>query len=185
MEKKSKKKIYLAGPEVFLPNAYDIFLRFKELCTQYNFVGISPFDSVIETSNLVEITSLDTARNIFLGNANLILNSDIIIANCNSFRGPLVDDGTSWEIGYAYGLGKKMVGYTSRKLPLIENVKNRITTLPHASGFSIDLDGYLVNENFGNSINLMLEFSIEKMGGKLIEGDFEDCLRFLKETNES
>jgi|JI8StandDraft_1071087.scaffolds.fasta_scaffold79840_1 nucleoside 2-deoxyribosyltransferase len=184
MGKSNQKKIYIAGPEVFLPNAIDIFLKLKELCTQYNFIGLSPFDSVIEISNLVENTSLDTARSIFIGNANLILNSDIVIANCNSFRGPLVDDGTSWEIGYAYGLGKKLVGYINNKNPLVENVKNRITTIPHPSGFSIDMDGYLVNENFGNSINLMLEFSIEKMGGKLIEGDFEDCLKFLKNNIE-
>ena len=35
----------------------------------------------------------------------------------------------------------------------------------------MDEDGFLVNEDFGNSINLMLEYSIEKSGGALIEGD--------------
>jgi len=33
------KKVYLAGPEVFLPDAIDIATRKKRLCLEYGFEG--------------------------------------------------------------------------------------------------------------------------------------------------
>ncbi len=92
-----------------------------------------------------------------------------------------MDDGTAFEIGYAFSLGKKIYGYTKIILPLPEIVKKNVGTVPHSTGFAIDKDGYLVNEDFGNSLNLMLEFSIEKSDGLLVEGEFEDCLKRLAE----
>lgn len=170
------RKIYLAGPEVFLPNSIEVLNSMKAICAKYNFIGMSPFDSEFNKSNTINQSSLEIAEQIFLNNRNLIQASDYIVANCNSFRGPLVDDGTSWEIGYAYGLGKTIFGYINSKKPLVENVINRIETKLHLSGHPIDMDGFLVNENFGNSINLMLEFSLSSSGGELAEGNFENCI---------
>ena len=48
--------------------------------------------------------------------------------------------------------------------------------LKEHTGVPQDQDGYLVNEDFGNSINLMMEFSIEESGGQLIEGDVFQAL---------
>ncbi|MCC5816649.1 MAG: nucleoside 2-deoxyribosyltransferase [Leptospira sp.] len=169
-------KIYLAGPEVFLPNAHEVLGHHKELCKKYGFTGLSPFDSVLEGKDL---KGMDLARGIYLANAKLIKECDILIANCVSFRGPLVDDGTAWEIGYAFALGKKIYGFIDKYIPVNENVAQRVPTKQHESGFLIDGDGYLLNEDFGNAVNLMLEFSIEESGGKFIEGGFEDILKLL------
>ncbi len=167
--------IYLAGPEVFLPNALEILSNAKNLCSSYGFLALTPFDGEV-----TDLQLLERANQIFLENISIIDRSDIVIANCNPFRGACVDDGTSYEIGYAYAKGKKVFGYLNDKRSLPEIVNSRIPTNTHDSGYMIDNDGFLVNEDFGNSINLMLEFSILHSGGSLVLGNLESVLKFLK-----
>jgi nucleoside 2-deoxyribosyltransferase len=171
--------LYLAGPEVFLPDANRKLEEMKIQCKQKGLIGLSPFDSILNSGE----KGIPQARKIFQGNIKLIQESDIVVANCNPFRGAVVDDGTAFEIGYGFALGKKIFGYIDKKKSLPEIVKNKIKTLPHSSGYAIDEDGYLVNEDFGNTVNLMLEFSIEKSGGKLVEGNFLDCLDIIIKGN--
>lgn len=170
------KKIYLAGPDVFLPNGKFVLDSYRDLCSLHGFRGISPLDQ-----EFPEKKGLELAREIFKNNRKLIEESDYILANCNAFRTAIVDDGTAWEMGYASAIGKKVFGYINKKLPLVELVRSRIPTSQHETGYLIDSDGYLLNENFGNSINLMLEFSILESGGELIQGDFETALKRIKE----
>ncbi|MGJ4753873.1 nucleoside 2-deoxyribosyltransferase [Leptospira kmetyi] len=172
------KTIYLAGPEVFLPDAFAVLQDRKSVCTSFGFNAFSPFDSDIPLDLKKD---KDLARRIFFGNLDLIRKSNIVLANCNPFRGPLVDDGTAFEIGFAFSSGKKIYGYTKEILPLPEIVKKKIPVSPHSSGYEIDSDGFLLNEDFGNCLNLMLEYSIEKSGGLLVEGGFEDCLKRIAE----
>ncbi|MCW7492512.1 nucleoside 2-deoxyribosyltransferase [Leptospira sp. 2 VSF19] len=167
--------IYLAGPEVFLPNALEVLANSKKLCESFGFRAFTPFDGEI-----TEKLQLAKAKQIFEENVSLINQSDIVIANCNPFRGACVDDGTAFEIGYAYSKKKCVFGYVSDKRTLPEIVKSKIQTKPHPSGYAIDNDGFLLNEDFGNSINLMLEFSILNSGGNLVLGDLESVLQILK-----
>ncbi len=169
------RKIYLAGPEVFLPDAVEFFERHKALCLRYGFEPLSPLDN-----NAAAFTGVELARFIFNANAEMIDRCDIVAANCNPFRGACVDDGTAWEIGYAHARGKRIYGYVASKEALPAIVQSRVATHPHASGHPIDSDGYLVNEDFGNTLNLMLEFSIEASGGKLVQGDLERCLAEMR-----
>ncbi|EOQ94738.1 nucleoside 2-deoxyribosyltransferase [Leptospira wolbachii serovar Codice str. CDC] len=167
--------IYLAGPEVFLPNATEILSNAKNLCETFGYRALSPFDGEVTDQLFME-----RANQIFKENILLIRKCDIVIANCNPFRGACIDDGTAFEIGYAYSQGKRVFGYLNDKRILPEIVKSKIQTKPHASGYAIDNDGYLLNEDFGNSINLMLEFSILDSGGSLVLGNLEAVLQLLK-----
>ncbi|MBK8399325.1 MAG: nucleoside 2-deoxyribosyltransferase [Leptospiraceae bacterium] len=168
------KKIYLAGPEVFLPNSTQILEEHKLICKKYQFEGFSPFDGEVSRAK-----GLAKAEKIYFENCKLIRACDLVVVNCNSFRGALVDDGSSFEIGYAKALEKKIFGYIDIRLPLPELVQKKIPTSSHASGYRVDNEGYLLNEDFGNSINLMLEFAILESGGQLIEGKFEDVIRTI------
>jgi nucleoside 2-deoxyribosyltransferase len=168
------KKIYFAGPEVFLPDSIRILDHHKLICKKYGFEGLSPFDGEVTTE-----IGLERARKIYLENCKLIRSCDIILINCNSFRGALVDDGSAFEIGFAKALGKLIFGFIQSKKTLPELVQLKIPTSLHNSGYRVDNDGYLLNEDFGNSINLMLEFAILESGGKLIEGDFEDTIQAI------
>lgn len=162
---------------MFLPEALSVLQERKSLCSSYGFHAVSPFDSDIPNDSE---RNQDLARKIFFGNLELIRKSDIVLANCNPFRGPLVDDGTAFEIGYAFALGKTIYGYGKSLPPLPQIVKRSISTFPHSSGYEMDKDGYLLNEDFGNSINLMLQYAIENRG-VLVEGDFESCLQVLSD----
>jgi nucleoside 2-deoxyribosyltransferase len=169
-----KGKIYLAGPEVFLPDATTYFEHAKKICSFYGYEGISPFDG-----EPIQETGLHKADLIFQNNCGLIESVQFVIANCNAFRGALVDDGTAFEIGYAFGLRKKIFGFLDHISPLLENIADRIETSEHDSGYRMDKQGYLVNEDFGNCINLMLEMAIQKSGGRLVEGTLETVLALL------
>ncbi|TGL16295.1 nucleoside 2-deoxyribosyltransferase [Leptospira meyeri] len=167
--------IYLAGPEVFLPNALDVLNNAKKLCERYGFDALTPFDG--EVTDQIKLAK---ANQIFKENISLIQRSDIIIANCNPFRGACIDDGTAFEIGYAYGKGKRIFGYLKDNRSLPEIVMSKIATYVHDTGYAIDQDGYLLNEDFGNSINLMLEFSILDSGGSLVLGNLETVLKLIQ-----
>ena len=66
-----------------------------------------------------------TATRIYRGDIGQIKACDIVIANCNAFRGALIDDGTAYELGYGNALGKPAYGYIERLLPEQELVQER------------------------------------------------------------
>lgn len=163
------KKIYLAGPDVFRNNALEHFKVLKDICKKYGFIGLSPFDN--ENFNGI-LYSKEHSISIFNSNINLIKECDIIIANLNPFRGPNVDDGTAWEIGCAYILDKLIYGYT--------NTFNE--TLKQRTNNNYDLKKQLEFSNVesfaNNSVNLMIQESIELSGG-CITNNFEECIACL------
>lgn len=200
-----KPKLYLAGPEVFLPDPQAHAAQQRALCEQYGFTPLHPIDngsasgaqSVEALRRLYEAVRLyrtDTqpalmalpsedmrcAMKIYLGNIKYVCACDIVVANCNAFRGALVDDGTAYELGLGHGLGKPTYGYIAAALPEVQNVLERYPCTIQADGVPIDQDGYLVIGNFGSAINLMLECGILLSAGRLVEGSFEDCLRAMR-----
>jgi|GEM_PF-2663063 nucleoside 2-deoxyribosyltransferase len=106
------EKIYLAGPDVFAPNAEELGKTKKDICSKYDCDAHFPLDNEFEDSK-----NLDYA--IVNANMKLIRECDIILANLNNFRGskkhPACDSGTAWECGYAYGNRKIVIGYTSNE----------------------------------------------------------------------
>lgn len=135
----SMKKVYLAGWEVFKPNAAEEGRRLKALCEQYGFRGLYPLDN--ECSD---------PREIYEGNLALINEADYVIANVNAFRGSEPDSGTAFEIGYAVAAGKQVAAYLSETRPMIEWV--------------VDKDGYSV-EDFGYPVNLMIAMGASLVTG--------------------
>lgn len=169
-------KIYLAGPEVFLPNAAEVLKEKKQLVQKMGFLALTPFDAEVD----LQIKGIEKANSIFLENQKLIDDCDMVVVNCNAFRGACMDDGSAWEIGYAFALHKKIYGFIDQKKDLVTRSLERIKTTKHSSGYFIDEQGYLLNEDFGNSINLMMQSSIEKSGGSLVQGDFQTCLEKVR-----
>ena len=58
MSVQQKPKLYLAGPEVFLPNATEMAEKQRQLCEKYGFIGLHPMDNNINLSD----QSMQTAR---------------------------------------------------------------------------------------------------------------------------
>jgi len=170
------KNIYLAGPDVFRNDASEYFKTLKVLCNKYGFNGFSPLDNDGNFNG--ELFSKSHGNHIFGGNVNLIRECDIIIANLVPFRGACVDDGTAWEVGYGYAIDRLIYGYTPYNKMFLKT-----TTYMN---FDMQLQSVYPNiESFGNnSVNLMLQSSIECCGGKILDS-FENCLIDLKNKYET
>ena len=86
-------KIYVAGPEVFLPNAREIMDRKVELCRSYGFQAICPGD--------LEIPPQPTKKAFGLAistvDEDMMNRADGVIANLTPFRGISADVGTCYE----------------------------------------------------------------------------------------
>ena len=159
------QKIYLAGPEVFLPDALDIGHTHKTLCETYGFEGLFPLDNTITGSSLKEV-----AAAIRDANQKMIHSCDIVIANLSPFRGPEPDSGTVWEVGYAQGLGKKVLGYSTDLRPL----KEKTQSILNLGDTNCDLEGMEI-EDFGLTHNLMFSHIV-------VAASFEECLKYLKKS---
>ncbi|RUS42851.1 nucleoside 2-deoxyribosyltransferase [Cohnella sp. AR92] len=159
-------KIYMAGFEVFRPDAVETGIRMKRLCDEYGFEGIFPLDKDIKP----QPTKHETATAIFEGNVRLVNRADIVIANLNPFRGSEPDSGTVFECGLAYGLGKKLYGFVTDRRTMEERLHPDIDP---ATG--LHKDGMTV-ENFDLPINLMLSVPVT-----IVEGTLEDALKRLRE----
>jgi nucleoside 2-deoxyribosyltransferase len=103
-------RIYLAGPEVFLKNAKEVGEQKKALCRKYGFEGVFPLDKEVDTLGK---SPSDIGLCISAINEGLIRTCDFVVANLTPFRGPSADVGTTYEIGFAHGLGKKVFAYTN------------------------------------------------------------------------
>lgn len=152
-------KIYIAGPEVFKDNSIEIGNKLKKLCKEYNHIGLYPLDNEIKSS-------FNPAKDIKLANIKMIRNADIVIANLSPFRGPEPDSGTVWEVGFAQGLGKIVLGYSSDLRSLKERTENILKVKNQ------DKDGFNI-EDFDLTHNLMFA---DVVVGKT----FEECLLYLK-----
>jgi len=180
----TKLKLYLAGPEVFLPDGVAHAEEQRRLCTKYGFVPLHPMDNNLLLGN----KDFKTATRIYRGDVGQVRECDIVVANCNPFRGVcIVDDGTAYELGFANALGKVSYGYIGSMIGLVERtIRDYQTEIwPVDPTLHIDREGYLVTNAFGTSINLMLQCGITESAGRLVEGDFEDCLVAIREDLDS
>ena len=148
-------KIYLAGPDVFLPDPLKIAEAKKKICANYGFMGIFPLDNVLDLSNL---SLFESGVKIYQNNIKLMDNCDLIIANMTPFRGPSMDVGTAFELGYMTAQGKPIFAYTNDDRLYGDRV-TKITSDLDENGMSIEL--------FQMHDNLMLEGSIVSSGGVL------------------
>ena len=160
------QKIYIAGPDVFERDSIEIGKRCTKLCEGYGFRGQYPLDNVIDFNQ----TKRKIAHDIFAANEKLIDESDIVIANLNSFRGKEADSGTVWECGYAYAKGKKVYGYMDSKRSYIE----QFTSKTEDEGMFWDEENRFI-EDFDYPVNLMIACSTME----IVEGGFEDVLKLI------
>ncbi len=159
----TKGRIYLAGPEVFMPNAAEIGAAKKALCEQHGFIGLCPFDDAAS-----ERPGERKDRAIYRENLAMIRAADFLIANLTPFRGPSADVGTVFELGLALGLGKVVFGYTNVGARLIDRVRqgDPATSQDHAGDWR-DGRGMLV-EDFGNADNLMIDACLAEVGHEIV-----------------
>ncbi len=153
-------KIYLAGPDVFLPDAIEIGQRKATICARYGASGLYPLD------NTVDLAAVGVSMAIFKGNEAMMDAADAIIANLTPFRGPGADAGTVYELGYMAGRGKLCLGYSNIPAPYADRV-GLFTEIGRSDGRLVDADGLTV-EDFGLSDNLMMMHALDRYGCPLV-----------------
>ncbi|QDW37213.1 nucleoside 2-deoxyribosyltransferase [Bradyrhizobium sp. KBS0727] len=154
-------KIYLAGPDVFLPDAVDIGKRKAAICARHGVRGLYPLDSA------VDLAAGDASLTIFKGNEAMMDMADAIIANLTPFRGPGADAGTVYELGYMAGRGKFCLAYSNDPAFYVERVARFDAVTKSADGHLIDRNGLAV-EDFGLSDNLMMIHALDLHGAGLV-----------------
>jgi nucleoside 2-deoxyribosyltransferase len=154
-------KIYLAGPDVFLPDALYIGKQKRDICHRHGVSGLYPLDTA------VDLSAHDASLRIFRELEAMMDASDAIIANLTPFRGPGADPGTVYELGYIVGRGKPCFAYCNDPAPYAERAA-RFTTVTGASDKRlIDRDGLTV-EDFGLPDNLMMIHALDLHGAPLV-----------------
>lgn len=153
------KKIYLAGPDVFLADARRVGLQKQQLCREHGFKGLFPLDNDKKVgSDPVEI---------FRANCSLMRQADVGLFNLTPFRGPSADAGTVFELGFFFAQGKPVYGYSSVARTYRERVAAAAGLQVDQKRLPRDRDGHTV-EDFGLYDNLMIERAIHDSGGVLI-----------------
>jgi nucleoside 2-deoxyribosyltransferase len=166
-------RLYLAGPDVFLPDAPAVARAKLDLCASLGFEGIFPFD--VEASPTAS-GSFGEGVAIYRANLELMRSADAIIANLTPFRGPGADAGTAFELGFFAALDRPIYGYSSAA----EDFAARMRAL-------VGAEGDAVVEDFGHQDNLMLGGAVASHGQwvTVADGDpaamaaFEACLRAI------
>jgi nucleoside 2-deoxyribosyltransferase len=178
--------IYLAGPDVFLPDAVEIGRRKAEICALHGLTGLYPLD------NGVNPGVAGASLTIFKSNEAMMESADAIIANLTPFRGPSADAGTVYELGYMAGCGKLCLAYSNDPASYADRVARGQRVVAAPDGRLIDADGLTVEE-FGLPDNLMMIHALELHGAPLVTPreppadlwhdltSFEACVRLAAE----
>jgi len=174
-------RVYLAGPDVFLPDPAAWAARRAAVCARHGLAAVSPLDALDDAAAW---DGLPEWQRIALRNEAHIRGSDAVIANLTPFRGPSADVGTVYEVGYARALGRIVFGYTNCTLPFtrrsLDYAMEHSVATGSPGGNWRDGDGLLI-EQFKRYDNLMIEGGIVGSGGMLVvpASDPEDRWRDL------
>lgn len=188
-------KVYLAGPEVFLPNAREQLDRKIALTRAAGLIPVSPGDFVIPP----QPTRRQFGHAISEIDEKMMDSADAIIANLTPYHGVSADVGTCYELGYMCAQGKLAYAYTN----VAADMKTR--TVAHYDGeVFTDANGRLRGRRTGLSVedvdmidNLMMQGGIERRGGQVVIHDappdqlytdttaFEGCLKLLAERSRA
>lgn len=104
------KRVYLAGPDVFYPDASTRAQALKDICAKFGLQGVFPLDAGLDLDAIPEAVKKGVA--IYDANLDLIDSCDGVLANMTPFRGISMDIGTGFEMGYAEGQKKPVFAYT-------------------------------------------------------------------------
>jgi nucleoside 2-deoxyribosyltransferase len=163
----SSIRVYLAGPEVFLPNAREIGARKRAICKRHGIIGVFP----AEEEDALDSTLPLSERALAISRAmeRVMRSCDGMIVNLTPFRGPSADVGAAYEMGFMRALGRPIFGYSNDGRLFLERVTafcgGAVRLRP--TGEHEDTDGMAI-EPFELHDNLMLAGGIIASGGAII-----------------
>ena len=171
--------VYLAGPEVFLPEPTAAGAEKKARIAAlsraadwpFELAGLYPLDN-----EMPDFTAdFDTGLRIYRANIELMNRAHAVAANMVRFRGPSMDVGTAFEMGYMRGLGKPVFAYYDAapfygrdEIPgmYVDRVRSYCSMSERDP--RVDADGLSVDD-FRMADNLMMIGALESGAGTIAE----------------
>lgn len=186
--------VYLAGPEVFLPDPIGAGevkkAKIAELNEKYSWpftlIGLYPMDNEIENFK----PNFETGIVIYKANIDLMQKANFVTANMVRFRGPSMDVGTAFEMGYMRGLNKPVFAYYDAKPFYGKHEQpgiyaDRVKKLYPVSKEKRGTDAFGQSiEDFQMADNLMMIGALESGGGS-IASSFEQVIIQIAEHIQS
>ena len=161
-------RVYLAGPEVFLPNAREQLDLKIRLTRAAGLIPVSPGDFAIPP----QPTKRQFGHAISEIDERMMDSADAIIANLTPYRGISADTGTCYELGYMCGQKKAAFAYsnigTTHRDRIVAHYRGEVAV--DAVGRLRGADGLAV-EDVDMIDNLMMQGGVERRGGVVIARD--------------
>jgi nucleoside 2-deoxyribosyltransferase len=148
-------KVYFAGFEVFAPDAENCFAFIRREAIARGLEPLTPSDNRPPS----KLRGYALASWIKRENMRLIQEADAVVGNISPFRGPNMDPGTAWEIGFAEALNKPVALWSEDKRFLEQRTDG-------CAG--LDLQGWSI-EQFGLPENLMIAVNVHGVFGSITE----------------
>ncbi len=156
-------RVYLAGPDVFLPDPLARGAALKAICARHGLTGVFPLDP-LPGSEPAAWAALPEWQRIALRNEAHIRGCDALIANLTPFRGPSADVGTVYELGFMRALGRPVSGWSACAVPYAERARAFAGPAVARDGVWRDAEGLAI-EAFGCADNLMIDGALSAAGG--------------------
>jgi nucleoside 2-deoxyribosyltransferase len=166
-------RVYLAGPDVFLPDPLARGAALKRICARHGLAGVFPMDAL--EGEPAAWAALAEAQRIALRNEEHIRGADALIANLTPFRGPSADVGTVFELGFMRALGRPVFGWSNGHADFSARTRAFLGTAAAVSGDGVwrDNEGMAL-ESFGCLDNLMIDGAVVASGGVLEVAELND-----------
>lgn len=186
-------RVYLAGPDVFLPDPLARAAALKAICARHGLIGVSPLDD-LAGGDPADWAALPEAYRIARRNEAHIAGCAALVANLTPFRGPSADAGTVFELGFMRALGRPVFGWSNAATPFAARTRAAFATTQAADGTWRDAEAMLVEDFAPLHDNLMIDGAIAASGGVLVTRDlprgaawtsldaFEACIQAAART---
>jgi nucleoside 2-deoxyribosyltransferase len=169
-------KVYLAGPDVFLPDPLGMAERKRAICAAHGLTGVFPVDNHPDHP---QHTGVPLWLWIYRRNEAHMRGAEAIIANLTPFRGPSADPGTVYELGFMRALGRRVLGYSNVAADFVPRTLGFIGPALRRDEQGRWRDGAgMAVEDFGLADNLMIDGGIHEAGGLLVRRDVPEAERF-------
>ncbi|MBU4434824.1 MAG: nucleoside 2-deoxyribosyltransferase [Alphaproteobacteria bacterium] len=149
------RSIWLAGPDVWLPDSVAQAARQRAHCIDAGFTGLTP-DPLPANS---EVGSELEARELYADRMARLRQADAGVVNLTPWRGPSCDTGAAFEAGVLAGLGRPIFAYLNvsdeTQAEYVDRVDSFVGAQRDAAGVWRDGEGCLI-ENYGLPETVML-----------------------------
>ncbi|ALL13982.1 nucleoside 2-deoxyribosyltransferase [Caulobacter henricii] len=179
------RSIWLAGPDVWLPDFVAQSARQRAFCIDAGFSGLTPEPPPLNGNQGSEVE----ARELYAARMARLRQADAGVVNLTPWRGPSADPGAAFEAGVLAGLGRPVFGYLNvpdeSQAEYVDRVESFIGAQRDEAGVWRDGDGCVV-EDYGLPETVMLWAEVRRLF-VIVTGDplrdltgLELCLEALR-----